>query len=51
MDWQTQVITVDKRKVMTGHKSIQANEIYTHGSGIETITAYASIVIFKSKKF
>ncbi|MGO9953035.1 MAG: hypothetical protein ACLPN1_12620 [Dissulfurispiraceae bacterium] len=29
-------ISVDKRRAMTGHKTNQANEIYTHPSGSDT---------------
>lgn len=32
-------ITADKRMAMTGHKTIQANEVYTHPTGTDTVEA------------
>jgi hypothetical protein len=44
-------ITVDKRKAMTGHKTNQANEIYTHPSGSDTIDASRALSSFRPDKF
>jgi integrase len=44
-------ITADKRMAMTGHKTIHANEIYTHASGTDTIEAGRALSQYKPDKY
>ena len=44
-------ISVDKRRAMTGHKTIQANEVYTHVSGTDTIEAGQALSNYKPDSF
>lgn len=44
-------ISVDKRKAMTGHKTIQANEAYTHPTGTDTIEAGRALSVYRPEKF
>ncbi len=44
-------IPADKRMMMTGHKSIQANEVYTHPSGADTIDSGRALSQFGPDKF
>ena len=44
-------ISVEKRMAMTGHQSIQSNEVYTHNTGLETVEASAALSRFGPKGF
>lgn len=44
-------ITADKRKAMTGHKTVQANEVYTHPSGSDTVDSSRALGRFRPDKF
>jgi hypothetical protein len=44
-------ITADKRKAMTGHKTVQANEVYTHPTGSDTIDSSRALGRFCPEKF
>jgi integrase len=44
-------ITADKRMAMTGHKTIQANEVYTHSSSTDTIEAGKALSQFKPDRY
>ncbi len=39
-------IPADKRRAMTGHKSIQANETYTHPNGQDTLDSGSALSEF-----
>jgi integrase len=44
-------VTADKRRAMTGHVSNQANEIYTHPTGADTLDASKALSAYRPKKF
>jgi integrase len=44
-------ITADKRMAMTGHKTILANEVYTHASGTDTIEAGKALSRYKPDEY
>lgn len=44
-------ISADKRRAMTGHKTNQANEVYTHPSGADTIDSSRALSRFCPEKF
>ncbi len=44
-------IPADKRKAMTGHKTIQANEVYTHPSGTDTIDSSRALSTYRPDTF
>jgi hypothetical protein len=44
-------VVVEKRRAMTGHRSNEANEVYTHPSGDDTLEAGQALSEFGPDEF